>query len=914
MKTTKRNVSRILFLCLSCMLILSSVFIQQKESYAEAPSGTPLLPADALSQMDLIGPSYATMQLVPVSGQPFTEAVRARTTADPQGSHLAQLRIKLEPAIEKNDVLLASFYVRAVELPSGSNVARTEFVMENSVSYEKSTVTGVYVGTDWKKVEIPFVSYMDHPPAGSQFLLRIGFPPQTVEIGGLQLTNYKKTLQVGDLPKTGIGYEGYEGREADAQWRKDAIQRIEQIRKADISVQVKDRSGRKVKDATVEINMLNHDFMWGTAVSASRLFGTNADSEKYRQAVVELFNSAVPENDLKMPAWDSANRPNGAKTVNWLNERGLRVRGHTLVWQQEKYMPATANELKNFPVLYRNRIRDYVDEEAGFFKGQLVDWDVVNEPTKNHILTDSFGMSESKHWYKQVRKIEGKSGADLFLNEATAEGGNPANIANFLQVLEEMKQEGVSIDGIGLQAHFGQYPGSMTRYLSMFDKYATYADKLEITEFDQATPDENLQADFMRDYMTAAFSHPAMKGFLMWGFWDSAHWRKNAPIYRNDWSLKPSGQVWKDLVYGEWWTNETGMTDAKGKFSTRGFLGEYEIKVTYQGKSKTVKATLGQSGLNEIIQMDSEPSGVSTLQKLTVGGDQVKGFKPNQHHYVVEIPRLPYGERMVPGVKAQATDKQAAVKIAHAAAVPGVTTVEVTAQNGDQTTYTVQTIFEPLKPVAGSKLGIGAVTANVNESTAGNVIDQDMSTTWTGAAKNQWIMLDLGELRNVEGLTIAWDQGNERQHAFDIEVSVSGNHWRKVNGASTSSGTTLAPEPYAFRESAARYVRVKNTADQPIGIAEIEVYGKPLSTDATLKNIEVNGVELQAFHPEQLEYTVSVSDGASVPLVKADAAAPKERVLITVKPAAGVPGTTEIQVIAENGATRTYKVHVVIQN
>lgn len=917
MSKRKRYGSLLTFI-LGLLVALSAMVFHPKMNFADS-TGTPLLPADVLARMNLIGPSYASMQVVPVTGQPFTQGLRTTTTVDPQASHLAQLRFNLDSAIAKGDVLFATFYVRAVELPAGSTVARTEFVLENKVSYEKSATVGVYVGTDWKKVEIPFESHMDHPAVGSQILLRVGFPPQVVEIGGLQLTNYKKTLQVSDLPKTGIGYEGYEGREADAQWRQDALQRIEQIRKADLTIQVKDRNGQNVPNASVEVNMTNHEFMWGTAVTASRLLGTNADSDKYRQAVTELFNSAVPENELKMTTWDTANRPNGSKVVNWLNERGLRVRGHALVWQQEKYMPVTANELKHYPVLYRNRIRDYVDEEARFFKGQLVDWDVVNEPTKNHILTDSFGMSESRRWYKQVRQIEGGKGADLFLNEATVEGGNPENINNFIKVLNEMKKEEIKIDGIGLQSHFGQYPGSMTRYLSMFDKYAAYADKLEITEFDQATSDENLQADFMRDYMTTAFSHPAMKGFTLWGFWDSANWRNNAPIYRKDWSLKPSGQVWKDLVYDKWWTNDTGTTDGHGKFSTRGFLGQYEVKVTYQGKSKTVKLTLGSGKQKEVILIDSEPGSDATLQQLAVSGIPIAGFDPQQTYYTAQVPRMPYGESTVPGVTAKASDTQASVKITHAAAVPGISTVEVTAQNGAKTTYTVEVTFEPLKPVAGIKLDVSNVTASVYGSVYGNVpanvIDDNPLTFWTAAEKNQWIMLDLGELRNLDGLTIAWEQGGTRKHTFDIEVSVSGNNWRKVYGT-TSTGTTAEPEPYAFRESPARYVRVKNAVNQPMGIAEIEGYGKPLNTDASLKRVKINDVKLQGFNAEQLEYTVPVTAGAggvAVPSVTTASTAPQERTLIVVKPATAIPGSTEIRVTAENGAARTYKVHFVIE-
>lgn len=60
--------------------------------------------------------------------------------------------------------------------------------------------------------------------------------------------------------------------------------------------------------------------------------------------------------------------------------------------------------------------------------------------------------------------------------------------------------------------------------------------------------DERLQADYLRDVMTMAFSHPAMQAIVMWGFWEGRHWKPDAALYRKDWSTKPAGKVWEELV------------------------------------------------------------------------------------------------------------------------------------------------------------------------------------------------------------------------------------------------------------------------------------------------------------------------------------------------------------------------------
>jgi endo-1,4-beta-xylanase len=45
---------------------------------------------------------------------------------------------------------------------------------------------------------------------------------------------------------------------------------------------------------------------------------------------------------------------------------------------------------------------------------------------------------------------------------------------------------------------------------------------VRVTEFSVDTLQEALYGDYLRDYLTVMFSHPAVDGFLMWGFWDQS--------------------------------------------------------------------------------------------------------------------------------------------------------------------------------------------------------------------------------------------------------------------------------------------------------------------------------------------------------------------------------------------------------
>jgi hypothetical protein len=81
------------------------------------------------------------------------------------------------------------------------------------------------------------------------------------------------------------------------------------------------------------------------------------------------------------------------------------------------------------------------------------------------------------------------------------------------------------------------------------------------------------------------------------------------------------------------------------------------------------------------------PSNVATLSDLAIGGVTIDGFDPETFVYYLE---LPAGTTTVPPAGATPTNENASVVINDAATLPGNTTVEVTAEDGEtKNTYTV---------------------------------------------------------------------------------------------------------------------------------------------------------------------------------------------------------------------------------
>ncbi|WP_168205324.1 endo-1,4-beta-xylanase [Bythopirellula goksoeyrii] len=406
----------------------------------------------------------------------------------------------------------------------------------------------------------------------------------------------------------------YPGAEPDALWRTEAAARIEANRKADIQINVTDSLGNAVSGAEVSVQMTEHEFGFGSAVVASRLRDSNPVHDAYKQKVSELFNLATIENNLKWPPWEGEWGSNftqsGAQNaVNWLAGQDISVRGHTLVWPGYSNLPTPIkNLLDNAPLngaqqqQLRTAIADHIADIAGTFAGQLSAWDVINETRTNHDVMDNLSEGDLAmvDWFNAA--LAADPTAKRYINNfgilSSGGGTNTFNQQEYFDTVEFLVNNNAPIDGIGFQGHFSQ--GDLTGpedLWTIFDRFAQLGLDMQITEFDFGTSDEQLQAEYTRDFLTAVFAHEDIDDFLMWGFWEDAHWRPEAAMFSSDWTMKPNGQAYLDLVYSDWWTDEELTSELAGSIDLRGFKGDYEITVTHNGAVQVVTASLTDGGL-----------------------------------------------------------------------------------------------------------------------------------------------------------------------------------------------------------------------------------------------------------------------------------------------------------------------------
>jgi len=419
--------------------------------------------------------------------------------------------------------------------------------------------------------------------------------------------------------------------------------RIREHRTADLTVEVVDGAGEAVADAEVAVAMQEHEFGFGTAVNAGTLIEESSEGDEYREHIPELFNKAVIENQMKWRFWESD--PDLADAaVDWLLEQGLDVRGHVCIWGREDVgtIPSdilTAVEERDAETI-RERSMAHIEDVITHFGDDVTEWEVVNEAMHAYQLQlGVYGddIDQSRVWEGEVVPwtsdllAEWYSKADEVRRENDLDIGLGVNDFNQFEYgytdgryqtqIEHLNENAVQIDTVGLQGHIGARTGefntnsnpdgrvSASRVAEEIDKWADYGAAVKITEFDtyagNAWADDEERAQVLENYLRGAFSHPAVEDFLMWGFWDGRHWQSEAPLFYEDWEQKPAYDVWTDLVFDEWWTEESGATDDEGTLATTGFKGEYEVTATVDGQEVTETVTLSDGGATVELSLDA---------------------------------------------------------------------------------------------------------------------------------------------------------------------------------------------------------------------------------------------------------------------------------------------------------------------
>ena len=212
-----------------------------------------------------------------------------------------------------------------------------------------------------------------------------------------------------------------------------------------------------LKDAYRDICLM------GTALNDRQIMGGDSLS---MDLVEKQFNSITAENAMKWekihPEKDQYSFKIADAFVGFGEKHDMFIVGHTLVWhsQTPKWVFEDDGQPADPDTLLK-RLKDHIFTVVGRYKGRVQGWDVVNEAFEDNgalrkspwlnILGETY-IEKAFEWAH-----EADPEAELYYNDFNMwrQGKRDAVV----RLVKKLQSEGITIQGIGLQGHWGlDYP------------------------------------------------------------------------------------------------------------------------------------------------------------------------------------------------------------------------------------------------------------------------------------------------------------------------------------------------------------------------------------------------------------------------------------------------------------------------
>ncbi|GAB2712815.1 endo-1,4-beta-xylanase [Kitasatospora kifunensis] len=202
------------------------------------------------------------------------------------------------------------------------------------------------------------------------------------------------------------------------------------------------------------------------------------------------FDMITPGNEMKWdttePSQGNFNFGPGDAIVNFAQANGMKVRGHNLVWYSQ--LPSWVSNLPSGQV--QSAMENHITTEATHYKGEVYSWDVVNEPFNDDgsYRGDAFYNAMGSGYIADALRTAHAAdpGAKLYINDYNIEGENAKSNALY-SLVQQLKSQGVPIDGVGFESHFivGQLPTDLQANMARFTALGV---NVAVTELDDRMP------------------------------------------------------------------------------------------------------------------------------------------------------------------------------------------------------------------------------------------------------------------------------------------------------------------------------------------------------------------------------------------------------------------------------------------
>ena len=241
------------------------------------------------------------------------------------------------------------------------------------------------------------------------------------------------------------------GEMLDNQLLSECENRINQIRKTTIRIQIQYANGTPVQGYNVIFNQIDHEFFFGCNIFSFDSFNKTGYNETYREYFKRLFNFAVLPFYWRTYEPEEGVYPTEARinnTLNWCLQNNITTKGHPLVWTRIYGKPDWIFSKNNTELIkiLEKRVKSLITK----YKDKIKYWDIVNEP----IHTEPFaGLNKYDFVYRTIQWAnETNITIDLTINEygiLIHDFGN----GSFYQFLNNLISQDSPFHLIGIQAH-----------------------------------------------------------------------------------------------------------------------------------------------------------------------------------------------------------------------------------------------------------------------------------------------------------------------------------------------------------------------------------------------------------------------------------------------------------------------------
>jgi endo-1,4-beta-xylanase len=173
--------------------------------------------------------------------------------------------------------------------------------------------------------------------------------------------------------------------------------------------------------------------------------------------------------------------------VKFAEDNNMEIHGHALVWYRS--FPNWLINQKNDSIAFESKIKTYITDVVGRYKGKIRSWDVVNEVfndggslREDAVITPLFKdpIAFYKRCFQYAKDADSES--KLFYNDynIVIDSGKRDAIKN---MVARLKANGFQIDGIGAQFHYGKST-SLDKINDGFTDLASTGLLIHISELD----------------------------------------------------------------------------------------------------------------------------------------------------------------------------------------------------------------------------------------------------------------------------------------------------------------------------------------------------------------------------------------------------------------------------------------------